>query len=97
MAVPTGIPPARCELALRCRSTTGLLGITQRQKPEWGLFRLPALMLEFRGPAGAVVRRDVAVTGREADLRVDLPFAPTEVRVDPDGKLLLKVTAVGRR
>ena len=74
-----------------------LLGITQRQKPEWGLFRLPALMLEFRGPAGAVVRRDVAVTGREADLRVDLPFAPTEVRVDPDGKLLLKVTAVGRR
>ncbi len=74
-----------------------LLGIAQRQKSEWGLFRLPALTLEFRGPAGAVVRRDVAVTGREADLRVDLPFAPAEVRVDPDGKLLLRVTAIVRR
>jgi len=75
-----------------------LLGITQRQKPEWGLFRLPQLTLEFRGANGATVRRDVAVTGdsRETTTRVDLPFAPTEVRVDPDGKLLLRVT-IGRR
>lgn len=27
----------------------------------------------------------------------DLPFEPAEVRVDPDGKLLLRVTAIGRR
>jgi aminopeptidase N len=75
-----------------------LLGITQRQKPEWGLFRLPQLTLEFRGANGAAVRRDVAVRGdsRETITRVDLPFAPTEVRVDPDGKLLLRVT-IGRR
>ena len=75
-----------------------LLGITQRQKPEWGLFRLPQLTLEFRGANGASVRRDVAVRGdnRETITRVDLPFAPTEVRVDPDGKLLLRVT-IGRR
>jgi aminopeptidase N len=73
------------------------VGITQRQKPEWGLFRLPVLTLEFHGPDGAIVRRDVAVTGRETDLRLDLPFAPTEVRVDPEGKLLLRTTAVGRR
>ncbi|HEV8380055.1 MAG TPA: M1 family metallopeptidase [Gemmatimonadales bacterium] len=73
------------------------VGITQRQKPEWGLFRLPVLTLEFRGPDGAVVRRDVAVTRRETDLRLDLPFAPTEVRVDPEGKLLLRTMAAGRR
>ena len=76
-----------------------LVGITQRQKPEWGLFRLPVLTMEFRGADGAVLRRDVAVTGggRETFARFDLPFAPTEVRVDPDGKLLLRVTAIGRR
>ena len=75
-----------------------LLGITQRQKLEWGLFRLPAVTLEFRGTNGATVRRDVAVSAsnREASARVDVPFAPTEVRVDPDGKLLLRVT-IGRR
>ncbi len=76
-----------------------LVGISQRQKPEWGLFRLPVLTMEFRGADGAVLRRDVAVTGggRETFARFDLPFAPTEVRVDPDGKLLLRVTAIGRR
>ena len=74
------------------------VGITQSQKAAWGLFRLPALTLEFHGPNGAVVRRDVAVTaGRETNLRVGVPFAPTEVRVDPDGKLLLRVISTNRR
>jgi len=75
------------------------VGITQRQKPEWGLFRLPALTLEFRGADGATMRREVVVTGagRETLARVDVPFAPVEVRVDPDGKLLLKVIAIDRR
>ena len=76
-----------------------VLGITQRQKPEWGLFGLPVLTLEFRGANGATVRRDITVTGggRETSTRVDLPFTPAEVLVDPDGKLLLRVTAIGRR
>jgi aminopeptidase N len=74
-----------------------LVGITQRQKPQWGLFRLPVLTLEIHGADGAVARRDVAVTDRATDLRFDLPFAPTEVRVDPEGKLLVRTTAAGRR
>ncbi|HKC40879.1 MAG TPA: M1 family aminopeptidase, partial [Gemmatimonadales bacterium] len=74
-----------------------LVGITQRQKPEWGLFRIPALTLEFRAADGRTLRRDVAVSGAETSARVDLPFPPTEVRVDPDGKLLLRVTAISRR
>ena len=76
-----------------------LLGLTQRQKPEWGLFRLPGLTLEFRAADGRTLRRDVAVTERGAvtSARVDLPFTPTEVRVDPDGKLLIRVTAISRR
>ena len=69
-----------------------LLGITQSQKAEWGQFRLPVLTLEFRGPEGAVLRRDIAVTGRQTFPRIDVPFVPTEVRVDPGGKLLLRAT-----
>ena len=74
-----------------------VVGITQHQKPEWGVFRLPALTLEFHGPAGAVARRTVALTGRESSLNVAVPFGPTEIRVDPDGKLLLQTTATGPR
>jgi len=74
-----------------------VVGITQHQKPEWGVFRLPAVTLEFHGPAGAVARRTVAITGRESSLRVAVPFAPAEILVDPDGKLLLQTTAAGRR
>jgi len=75
-----------------------IVGIIQRQKPEWGRFRLPAVTLEFRGNNGALLRRDVAVTsGGETAASFDVPFAPAEVRVDPDGKLLLKVTAISRR
>ena len=75
-----------------------VVGITQRQKPEWGLFRLPALTLEFRGADGAILRRDVALASeRETVAYFNVPFAPAEVRVDPDGKLLLRITAVGRR
>jgi aminopeptidase N len=76
-----------------------MVGIIQREKPEWGLFRLPVVTLEFRANNGAVMRRDVAVSSesRETSVRIDVPFAPAEVRVDPDGKLLLKVTAISRR
>jgi aminopeptidase N len=74
-----------------------VVGITQRQKAEWGLFRLPALTLEFLGANGAVVRRDVAVTSRETNLRLDVPFAPSEVRADPDGKLLIRTTVMSGR
>ena len=76
-----------------------MVGIIERQKPEWGLFRLPVVTLEFRANNGAVMRRDVAVSSesRETSVRIDVPFAPAEVRVDSDGKLLLKVTAISRR
>src|SRR5579859_645044 len=74
-----------------------LIGITQRQKPAWGLFRLPVVTLELRSAEGATVRHEIAVTGPEANLRLDVPFVPTDIRVDPEGKLLLQTTAVVRR
>lgn len=74
-----------------------VVGITQRQKAEWGLFRLPALTLEFVGANGTVVRRDVAVSSRETNLRLDVPFAPSEVRADPDGTLLIRTNVLSGR
>lgn len=74
-----------------------LIGITQRQQPAWGEFRLPVVTLEIRGADGAVIRRDIAVTGLETNLRLDVPFVPTEIRVDPEGRLLMQTIAVVRR
>jgi len=68
------------------------LGITQRQKPEWGLFHLPRVALEFRSATGAHVRRDVTITGRTTNVRLDMSFPPTEVVIDPDGQLLARTT-----
>jgi aminopeptidase N len=90
--------PGYPQLDVTCRYDAGarraVVGITQRQKAAWGLFRLPALTLEFRGPNGALARRTVAVTAQQSMLRLDVPFAPAEVRGDPDGKLLVQTTAV---
>jgi len=68
------------------------LGITQRQKPEWGLFRLPRVTLEFHSATGAHVRRDVAVTSRTTNVRLDMSFPPTELVIDPAGQLLVRTT-----
>jgi aminopeptidase N len=68
------------------------VGITQRQKSEWGLFRLPRVTLEFHSGTGARVRRDVAVTGRTTNVQIEMSFPPTEVVVDPEGKLLVRTT-----
>src|SRR2546425_8631845 len=48
-------------------------------------------------PYTTLFRSAMTGGGRETNVRFDLPFSPTEVRVDPDGKLLLRVTAIGRR
>ena len=92
-----GYPQLDVKWNYDARARRAVVGITQSQKLEWGLFRLPALGLEFRGPNGALVRRTVAVTARATSLSLDVPFAPTQVRVDPDGTLLLKSSAVAGR
>lgn len=93
--------PGYPQLDVTWRYDTGarrvFVGITQRQKPTWGLFRLPVLTVEFRSADGAVERRNIEVGARHVDWNVVLPFAPAAVRVDPDGKLLLQATAVAGR
>ncbi len=69
------------------------LDVTQVQPAVWGRFRLPRLTIEFRAADGRVARRVYSVEGNVSVLFADLPFAPQQVTVDPDGALLLK-TAV---
>jgi aminopeptidase N len=71
------------------------LDIGQAQPAAWGLFRLPAVMMEFLSGAGVLARRTVSVSAARETAQLDLPGPPTDVRVDPDGALLL--TAQVRR
>jgi len=65
------------------------LDIGQAQPAAWGLFRLPAVTVEFLSGAGALARRAVSVSALRQTVQFNLPGPPTEVRVDPDGALLL--------
>jgi len=67
------------------------LTVTQTQPDAWGTFRLPRLTVEYAAN-GRTERRVIAVDGRRSVDIVELPAAPEAVRVDPDGKLLLRAT-----
>jgi aminopeptidase N len=71
--------------------------VTQSQPAAWGIFRLPDIPVELRDAAGHTARRSIAVDGPTTIARVDAPFVPTEVVVDPDGALLLTATVHSER
>jgi aminopeptidase N len=72
-----------------------VLDVAEAQPAAWGLFRLPAVQLEFLDGSRTIARRDVEVSAARQTIRVALPAAPSAVQVDPDGRLLL--TSVVRR
>ena len=70
-----------------------VLDVAQVQPLAWGTFRLPGVTLAFATAAGEPVRRGVEVAAaRRQVLRIPLPAPPTDLRVDPDGSLLLAAT-----
>jgi aminopeptidase N len=87
------------DVAWNWDATSGrvVLDIGQAQPGAWGLFRLPTLVVECRGASGAVTRRTVSVSAGRQTVQLDLPEAPTAVRVDPDGALLLTARVRGPR
>ena len=67
--------------------------VAQGQPAAWGTFRLPDVTLEFASGSGQVTRRDLDVpSARRQTLRIPLAEAPSALRVDPDGALLLTAT-----
>jgi len=67
--------------------------LQQVQPAAWGFFRLTDVPVEFVGDAGQTLRRTINVDGPPATLRIDLPWVPTSMRIDPDGTFLLTATA----
>jgi aminopeptidase N len=70
-----------------------VLEVAQEQPAAWGTFDLPEVALEFLDGSRVLARRVIDVSGSRRTVAVDLPGAPTDVRVDPDGLLLLTATA----
>jgi len=70
-----------------------VVNVTQAQPSIWGVYRLPALALDFMAGSRLLARRvaEVGAAHRQM-LRIPLDSAPTDLRVDPDGALLLTAT-----
>ena len=69
--------------------------IGEVQPSDWGLFRLPSVTVELRSAAGVRTRRSFSLSAARDSVSFELSEPPAEVRVDPDGALLL--TAQVRR
>ena len=92
-----GYPQLTCAWSYDRATHALTVHLHQAQPQAWGLFRLPALVIEASGPdqaTGSRVRQSVAVDGRDVTARFTVPFAPTGVALDPDGRFLMtsKVT-----
>lgn len=92
-----GYPELACAWSYDTTAQRLRLRVSQTQIPAWGLFRLPEVTVELvgagTGEAAARVRHTIAVTERQTEVTLDAPFAPAQVSVDPDGRLLLRATA----
>jgi len=67
------------------------LEINQTQPEAWGVFRIP-LEVEAVSTAGAGTRRVYALDARTTIAYLELDAAPSSIRIDPDGRLLLQST-----
>jgi aminopeptidase N len=83
-----GYPQLDCRWVYDGASHRVALTVSQTQPAAWGVFRLPQVAVEMRGEGGAVVRRGMALAGRETRVTFGVSLAPTDLRIDPDGRLL---------
>lgn len=68
--------------------------LEQTQPSDWPTFRIPNLEIEIAWDGGSI-RHPVEVRERRTEVRVKTPGAPTGVRLDPDGRVLLEVRDAG--
>lgn len=88
-----GYPQLEATWKYRPFQRQATIDFKQVQPAAWGLFRLDALPVDFVGADGKTVRRTIDVKGASGTVSVEnVPFTPTEVRIDPDGSYLLTVT-----
>src|SRR5213592_4133360 len=85
-----GYPQLACSWSYDARARRVDLELTQAQPAAWGVFRLPRVVVDFLGSDGSVTRRTVSVAARHVIRTLGLPRPPVDVRIDPDGALLLR-------
>lgn len=83
-----GHPILEVQASYDARGREAVVRIAQVQPPEWPAFRMP---LDVEVTVGSdVVRRRIELRGRETVLRLPGSRAPSRVRLDPDGWVLLE-------
>jgi aminopeptidase N len=84
------------EVAVRVDAATGrtTLRVRQAQPAAWGHFRLPRVEMRFLADTETIGQGVVTLdaSAEEASFTFDLPRAPTAVRIDSEGRLLMTAT-----
>ncbi|MGC8668690.1 MAG: M1 family metallopeptidase [Chthonomonadales bacterium] len=78
--------------AVRRESAGYVVELHLRQEGEPYRLRIPVLI---RGADGSSARRMIAVQGAAASVRLELPFRPKSVTLDPDGNVLMASDRAG--
>jgi aminopeptidase N len=88
-----GYPQLQVVWSYDSTAREAVVNVAQVQSPAWGVYRLPGLALDFLAASRVLVRRVAEVVAApQQTLRIPLEAAPTDLRVDPDGALLLTAT-----
>jgi aminopeptidase N len=90
-----GYPMLACRWRVEGDRTGVAVQLRETQPSAWGLFRLPAVVLEFQSRTGERARRPVALEARDTAVTFELPFVPAALAVDPDHLVLLRAEVGG--
>jgi aminopeptidase N len=89
-----GYPQLRVEMRTDSVAHTATLRIRQTQPAAWGRFRLPRVEVRFLAAGDVVGEGTFALDEAQEEQTFSFTLArvPTEVRLDPDGHLLMRAT-----
>jgi len=68
------------------------LVLRQTQPDDWPVFDFPVDIL-FETPSGPI-REVVEVDARRVEVRLEVPERPTDLSIDPDGRVLMEVVSI---
>jgi aminopeptidase N len=86
-----GYPQLAVDVQVDSMAKRAVVRVRQAQPVAWGRFRLPRVEVRFLALDEAIGDRAFALDSAQTDgsFTFDLPRAPTGLRIDPDGRLLL--------
>jgi aminopeptidase N len=89
-----GYPQLRVEMRTDSVAHSATLRVRQAQPAAWGRFRLPRVVVRFLAAGDVVGEGIFALDEAQAEqtFTFTLPRTPTDVRLDPDGHLLMRAT-----